>query len=559
MPVKMKRNGCIWFSLIGVLFYFFVFACRELELSGNIVWDVKWTGGLLLKSIVLGVITGCVLNIGLLKLEELLQHRTHRETWWNQSCSPKKTFVYAGIILVLAWLPAWLAYYPGICSYDITIQMGQVAGGTYNTHHPLAHTLLFGAFWNLGRLLDNVNLGVGLYSFSQMTALAATFAAVSALLAKWKATRGALVVLTLYEALFPINWYLGITTTKDIFFSVFVLLSFFLFYAILRQKNEKGIKWHVGYVLVNIGVILFRNNGLYALAVLWVVLCIIVCFVKKQDGKVYKKLFLDTTVALCLGFLMTTALAGITNAQEGDKREMLSMPIQQLARTMLYHGDVGILPEDDKTMNETDKALIRDLFMGDGYQYYRVDISDPVKKRTNTSVVRYRPLEFAKTYLNLLVDYPGDYVNATLGTNAGFFYPGDKTHAVINVNGRDIGLGYIQTRWVDAELNAHGIYKDSKWIGLREVLEKFADENAYLRIPVLRYLVAPGTYLWCYLLLTAWLLLHKRYKELIPMAFVLGYYLTLFLGPTVQLRYLYPLMILLPCLLVYINLGNKEK
>lgn len=559
MAVKLKRNGGIWFSIIGMLFYFFGFACRELEQTGNIVWDVKWTIGLLGKSIILGVLTGRALSRVLLTLEELVHARSAKESRWNKQCHPKKTFWLVWGVLFLCWIPAWLAYYPGICSYDITIQMGQVAGGTYNTHHPLAHTLLFGAFWNLGRLVGNVNFGVGLYSLLQMLMLAAAFAAVSAMLAKWKAAGWQLILLTIYEALFPINWYLGITATKDILFSVFVLLSFFLLYAILRQENDKGTKWHIGYILVNIGVILFRNNGLYALAVLWVVLGMMVFFTRKQGIKVYKKLFLDTTLALCLGFLLVTALAKVTNAQEGDKREMLSMPIQQMARAMIYHGGVGVLPEDDNTMAQQDKELIRDLFTGDGYAYYRVDISDPVKKRTNTSVVRYRPIEFAKTYLNLLINYPGEYINATLGTNAGFLYPGDKTHAVINVNGRDVGLGYIQTRWVDAELNPNGIVKDSKWSSLRGALETFADENMYLNIPVLRYLIAPGTYLWCYMLLAAWLLVHKKYKEMLPFAFVLGYFLTLFLGPTVQLRYLYPLMIALPYLLAYINIKVDEK
>lgn len=52
--------------------------------------------------------------------------------------------------MLLCWLPGYLAYYPGICAYDITIQMGQVVSGSYGTHHPLAHTLLVGLFAKLG-------------------------------------------------------------------------------------------------------------------------------------------------------------------------------------------------------------------------------------------------------------------------------------------------------------------------------------------------------------------------------------------------------------------------
>ncbi len=557
MTVKLKRNGCIWFSIIGVLFYFFCFACKELEQTGNIVWNMKWTAGMLVKSIILGVVSGCLLCLFLLKTEAVFEARETGRARPAKLCSPVKTFWIVLGSLFICWFPTWLAYYPGICSYDITIQMEQITGEGYTTHHPLAHTLLFGAFWNLGGILGNVNIGVGLYTLLQMVALAAAFAAVSALLAGWKVTKGPLIGLTVFEALLPINWYLSVTTTKDVFFAEFVLLFFFLLYRLLKQEGMVAKKWRIAYVLVTIGVILFRNNGMYALAVLWVMLALAVFLTRKKDWKLYGRLLLDTTIALVLGILLLTVLAKATVAREGDKREMLSMPIQQLARTMIYHGGVGVLPEDDNTMMEQDKALIRDLFTGDGYAYYRVDISDPVKKRTDTSVVRYRPVEFAKTYLNLFVKYPGEYVNAAIGTNAGFLYPGDKTHSVINVNGRDVGLGYIQTRWVDAELNPNGIIKDSKWSGLRSMLETFADENMYLKIPVLRYIIAPGTYLWCYMLVAAWLLIHKRYREMLPLAFVLGYFLTLFLGPTVQLRYLYPLMIVLPYLLVYINIKSK--
>lgn len=553
MTAKMKRAGCIWFSVIGVLFFFFSFACRELEQTGNIAWNAKWTLGLLIKSIVLGIVLGCALGRGLIALEEWCGKQQERKQAQGTCCHPKKTFFLVLGALFVCWLPTWLAYFPGICAYDTTIQMGQIADGTYNTHHPLAHTLLLGGFWNLGRSLGNANIGIGLYTLLQMLVLAAAFAAVSALLARRGIKRPIIIGLTIVTALFPVNWYMSVTTTKDILFTVFVLLGFFLFLEILWQENGASYGWHIGYVAVTIGMILFRNNGMYALLVVWVFLILAVFWTRKKGQKQYKGLLAGTTIALVAGCLLMAMLAKVTDAQEGDKREMLSMPIQQLARSMIYHGGVGLVPEDDATLAEEDKALIRELFWNVGYEGYRADISDPVKKMTNTAVVRYQPVRFAKTYLKLLLQYPGDYINATLGTNAGFLNPDDKTHATINKNGRDVGLGYIQTRWVDAELNPKGIYKDSKWAWLRNVLETFADENMYLKIPILRYLVAPGLYLWCYMLLAAWLLIHKRYGELLPFTFVLGYYLTLFLGPTVQLRYLYPLMVVLPYLLIYLK------
>ena len=149
-------------------------------------------------------------------------------------------------------------------------------------------------------------------------------------------------------------------------------------------------------------------------------------------------------------------------------------------------------------------------------------------------------------YLSLLVRYPGDYVNAALAVNAGFLSPGDVSHATINQISGQPGLGYVQTRWVDEEMAEQGIYRNSKWVSLREGFEKWADENGYLKLPVLKYLFVPGTVLWAYLLLLGICLLKRAYNRLIPLSLVLGYFGTLILGPTVQLRYIYPLMVVLP-------------
>lgn len=81
----------------------------------------------------------------------------------------------------------------------------------------------------------------------------------------------------------------------------------------------------------------------------------------------------------------------------------------------------------------------------------------------------------------------------------------------------------------------------------------------HLQIPVLKYLLVPGTYLWLYLILAAWLLIHKKYRQLLPFTLILGYYATLILGPTVQMRYIYPVMTILPYLTIWLlSSVNKE-
>lgn len=565
-----KKKGYSIFGFMGFVCAFLWKAEWDLAAHGTSQGNILWTGSYILEilafSLIVGILAGagiCFLIYGAAegkwtKLWQQLRLKLRRnggkEAGENSiikrfnNRKPRKIFLGSLLLTLLCWLPAYLAYYPGICSYDTTIQLGQIVEGPYIDHHPIAHTLLLEGFMQLGNWLGgSVNVGIGMYGAAQMLFLAGAFAYGITQLYCHKAKTGWLLLIQLYCMIYPFHWYMSVTTVKDTVFSGFFLLQMVSFYVLLSEgRSRKLLNPHsLLFVISTVGMILFRNNGKYAMLVLLVFLLLTLWRGKKQR-KLWGRLLAYSLVGFMVGSILVSALFSLTNAEQGDRREMLSMPIQQLARTMIYHGGVGVLAEDDNTMSPEAKALINDFLLNESYKEYRPDIADPVKRHTNTYVARYRLKEFVSTYLDLLVTYSGDYINAALAVNAGYFSPSDVSHAVINVNGRDKGLGYIQTRWVENELNPHGIYKASLWEGLHEILEKWADENGYLKIPVLKYLFVPGTYLWLYLIFMGYLLINRKYRMLLPLTLVLGYYVTLILGPTVQLRYIYPLMIVLP-------------
>ncbi len=552
-----KKIGYVIFSLMGFLFVFFQVTERKLAREGNILW----TGGFVWKTLGLSAVLGVLLGGALCFLVYRIAQAGPREgkpasRVWGRisgaiaSMGPGKVFLASFCLIALCFLPGYLAYYPGICSYDFSIQLGQVTGAGYNDHHPILHTLLIQFFLWAGRTLwGSATAGIGLFALLQMLALAAVFALGIALLHGFRVKPVWLVLLQLFCMGYPFHWYLSISMAKDVLFTVFFLM---LVYALCIFWKKDGKIWVSRVLLVSgvLGVILFRTNGRYALMVL-----IGVVFLAFLRGRKHRR-SLGILLAYCagaflVGNLLLSGLFRATGAKQGDRREMLSMPIQQLARCMIYHGGAGVLSQDDHTMSQADRALIQDFLLNEGYKEYRADIADPVKRNTNTYVARYRTKEFLGTYFRLLGQYPGDFINAALTVNAGYLYPEDTSHAWINDNGRDRGLGYVQTRWVEPELNAAGIYKASKWESLYEGMEEWADDNAYLKLPVLKYLFVPGTYLWLYLLLFSCLLVHRRFRMCFPLALILGYYLTLFLGPAVQLRYLYPVMAALPYLALF--------
>lgn len=565
MPRKLRsmikkywnKRAFVIFALIGFLFGFFQVTGRELAIKGNIIWTGAYTARLLFACVLIGVLTGGLGSLLSVRTAEKLSWifmskgdvKVQSEAGWRKLCCGRKAclgWLTSCALIVLCWLPCYLAYYPGICAYDTTIQLGQVESGAYNDHHPIAHTLLLDGSMTLGDIFfEDVNTGLALLTLVQMTMLAAVFAWAVVLLVRRGVKTWLIIVLQLLAMVYPFHMYMSVSVCKDVFFSMFFLLQMLALCEMIRQRKTQFDGYDILFAVSSVGMQLFRNNGRYAMLVLAAFLLLTVIFAKGAR-RFWGKIALNCIVSLVIGSLCISGLFRVTNAQQGDRREMLSMPIQQLARCMVYHGGVGVLTEDDASMDAEDIALINDFLLNESYKEYRPDIADPVKRHANTYVVRYRAGDFVRTYLGLLKEYPGDFINAALAVNAGYLYVGDESHAYINVNGKDTGLGYVQTRFLKEELNSRGIYQDSKWVEFFEMMEQWADENAYLRIPVLKYLFVPGVFVWLYLLLAGYLVMRKKYAECVPLALVLGYYLTMFLGPTVQLRYIYPLMIILP-------------
>lgn len=565
-----RRKGCILLCVLGCLFVFFAKTEKDLAAAGNILWTAGYIGSTLLWTVVLGCLLGSAgtwVVYRFLSPKQTVEAPGKKKTTgyavfsaWLQNSSGVQIFFGSLLLLLLAWLPVYLAYYPGICAYDAPVQTGQIMEHYYFDHHPIVHTLfLQGMLWLGNHIFGNVNAGMALYTAVQMLLLAGSMAYGMLVLHRRKIAAGWQLTIQILGMFFPFHWYMSVSMTKDTVFSAFLLLQLVCLTDLLwedRNSWRPGIR-DLFYALGTVGMILFRNNGKYAMIVLLAFAFLMFCFGKKAR-KLWGRLLVVSGAAVCVGLFVLSAVFSATHAEQGDRREMLSMPIQQLSRCMIYHGGIGVLAEDDGTMDAADKALINDFILDEAYRDYDPGIADPVKRHTNTYVVRYRSGEFIRVYLHLLGNYPGDMINAALATNAGFLSPFDTTHADVNrVEGR-AGLSYVQTRWEEDTLNGRGIYKDSKWPWLFERLENWAENNSYLRIPVLKYLFVPGSYLWLYLALAAVLMIADRKRFCLPLAIVAGYYGTMLLGPTVQMRYVYPVMLALPYLLAFATGRRKN-
>lgn len=544
-----KKPILLLYLLWGCLFVFFYLAIRQLNTEKSIEWTIPYLLRILGISMLLGSLSGLLVHGILAKLFTKQAILSQKDSvglpLWKLSLG-------IGFLLFICSLPIWLAYYPGICAYDSYSQVRQIVEQTYNTHHPLFHTLILRFYLWIGTLLGHSNIGIALYTLVQLFLLsfacgysvATGYFAILIKLGNNKAKWGALV-LTLLYLICPFQPFMAISVTKDIPFSIcFLLFTASLIRIILIKKS--CVKLYALCLSSLFATILFRNNGIYAALCFAVSLALIAFLNRKKGNQKYSILAIGTILILLAGFIFNSLLAAVLHATPADKREMLSVPIQQIARVMAYHSS-----DDDFVITEAEQDLIDDFLLDQSYFLYDPAISDPVKRHTNTSVLLRRPKDFIKTYLHLFFRYPGEYVNAVLCTNAGFLSPADLSHASVNQTVNREGLGYIQTRWEKQTLSLAGIEQTSKWPSLFAVLEEWCSDNKYLQIPIIGFLMRPGLAIWLLLLIAIVLIERKNYCLLLPLADILGYYLTMLLGPTVQLRYIYPIMLVVP---IYLSL-----
>lgn len=489
--------------------------------------------------------------------------------------------------LVFAWFPVFLAYYPSVFAYDAEGQLYQVLAGDYSTHHPLLHTLFLGAFFRLGGTLGSYPVGMALHSLAQMLLLAAAFAYALGFLYERGVSVWLRFALFLFYALHPANAVLSVSVTKDVLFSALVLVYTVSLFRLALSGGWPGEKGTAGKrarcVLWGALMLLFRNNAVHAFVLSVPAICALEKWAGiRRSGRIETKpearekadegrtetepeagekaaensaadrafrdkenVFLKKRggwlrmafLILALYATASFALQALTHARSGSPRELLSVPLQQMARVRV-EAEQELSPQ---LRQKLDKYIPAAWV----FAAYNPHLADPVKNR---ALIRDDPAGLLKTWLVLGLRHPGIYVDAFLDNVLGLWYLGDVSHAQVYGVGAETGFGYLST---DTRTMPPGfeVEQDSALPGLRAFLERIVSDNAYQRLPLVPLLFSPALFWWLlWLYLVAALYWGKR-RELIPAAFLAAYWLTLLLSPTVLVRYAYPLMVAVPVLL----------
>lgn len=438
---------------------------------------------------------------------------------------PVKAAKYADVLtflfLIICWLPVLLAVYPGFFVYDAQDEWVQVATRTFNMHHPLVHVLLLGGIvCTVHKFTGSYNLGIACYMNVQMMIVSGGFTHLLSFMRKRKVARGLRILSLLYFAFFPVIVMFTLCSAKDTLFTAALLM---LLLALLDMGSgaetffaSKGKM--LFFVFSAVAMMLLRKNGVYAFAVMGPVLLIY------QKKYLKKALFLFVVVFLSY-FLVNTGLAAALHAQGGENQEMLTVPIQQLARTYKYNKDV-FEPEDIDALHE--------ILPEGSLVLYRPKLSDPVKVGFQNDAFAADKSKYISLWMKIGLRKPFSYINAWLVNSYGFWYP----DTVIDVySGNSVfTFTYEDSSYFGYEVEEPG-FRDSKIPWLDEAYRRLALEISQEKIPIYSMMYSPGGIFWCIAFVFAYVLYRKKYYLAVPYLMMLLVWLTVILGPTYLPRY----------------------
>jgi hypothetical protein len=449
------------------------------------------------------------------------------------------SFLRDWIIIFACHFPVFLAFWPTNFIFDAKYQMVEVLNNSYKVHHPLLHTWMMGVFYKWGVDIGNVSLGFSGYTIIQLLILSASFAYVLHYLRKRDIPLWMRVITLLFFAIFPLNPAFAITATKDVLFTAFFV--FFLIYYFRYLDQEKfGWKDWISFFLFGVLTLQFRKNAVFAL----IFMMIIYAF-RRQAWK-QKGLFLLFLLAVVVASHITDnqLIKGLHAYDGGSRREMLSVPLQQMARVAGYHGD------------ELPGAWYEEMLLyasSDTWKSYNPFLSDPVKGSADELLLRSNMLNFFKLWVKIGFRFPGEYIESFCTNTMGYWYPGEPSFAISDGTN---GIALYHTLIGVGE--EEEIVKKSYCKPVEILYSYLFYEGKQKEVPVLGFLCRPVPYLWILVMYALVCFYRKDKKGLLYALLPLGYFLTCFMGPTASLRYVYCMVVAAPLFVIRIAVRRKD-
>ena len=451
----------------------------------------------------------------------------------------KNPFKFSFITLTIVYGIYLIAYYPGVVGYDPSYQIKEVMGipnfYTEGVHisgntlitafNPVLHTIMIGGFFKLGILLNNVNLGIFLYTFFQVLFMIFTLSYTIKFLNEEKVPNKILFFILGLYVFIPIFPFYSLSAFKDTYFALFFVLYIIYLYKLIKYDYTKADL--IKLIIISSMLCLFRNNGI---ATFILSLPFFLIFKKNE------KYILMTILVVLFVFFSYNFILIFTKVSPTSKREVLSVPFQQIS---------ALVVNKEEIIDNKDKKIINRIIDYDSIkEKYNKELSDPIKNTYRIDATNEELGDFLKVWLKYFTKEPRIYFEATLNNIYGYYYPDEQNW-------------YFYHMKYDVLNNVGFDYHYNKLNFLRDTLYGYGEAFSY--IPILNLFVNIGFITWIYLFLIGYLRScgHKRFILLLLPAFTI--ILASTLGPVnTYYRYVIPYSFSLPLLLALIYNNTRK-
>lgn len=469
-----------------------------------------------------------------------LNYIEDRIVYINESMVSKKLWLCCFIIIALAWLPYLFIYFPGNLFSDSFWHISQCIGtAPINNHHPIMYTLFIKFFIKIVFFFGgDLNLGIGLFSFSQLLLLAAILS-YSLYWMKKKGAKNYVVILTgLYFSLNPVIARYAITMWKDTFFGgVMLLLVLFIFDAIESDGKTlisfKGLTILVG---LSFALSFIRNNGIYIIAI---VLLVLFLYFKRF----YKKLVPVFFVTVLIILLIQGPIYDIVGVERGEFVESLGIPLEQIGYTIVENGTI-----DESEMNYISNLIpierIKEVYNPFASDYIKFD------EEFNNAFLESEKLGFFKMWMKILPHNLKNYIEAYLMATSGYWYYDIKNWIVTDQNPLVLESGLVTfTNLIEKGTSIN--FKN----GINEIIEVLRS------IPIISNFFSVGSMVWIMFFNIIVMIYTNNKKWIIPMVPLISLWMTMMIATPIfcEFRYMFSFHLLMPFLLVTIFVRTQKK
>ncbi|MEL4357143.1 MULTISPECIES: DUF6020 family protein [unclassified Luteococcus] len=327
----------------------------------------------------------------------------------------------AVVVMLLAWTPWLLIFYPGLLVRDSwsSLHLG-LGDWPMNNHHPVLFSLWVGQCMRFARWFGGgLTMGVLIYSVVQAVLLATGLATV--VLWLWRRLgRWPAVLSLVFFALSPQIAMWSVTVHKDTLFVLWMTLLALL----MTETAHRGLAWLLrpapltALVLLLLAIAFSRNNGPWVgvgLVALLMALALPRLLRPRRDGWRWWRLPLAGAVALGTVFAVQGPVYRQAGVIPGEYVETVGLPLQQLTWAMAY----------GRTTPEQQGLASNLMPVQRMRETLTPTIVDSVKfdQEFNTEWLNHHPEEFMGLWREVLPANRLEYAQAWYGLAGGYLDP----------------------------------------------------------------------------------------------------------------------------------------